>query len=82
MSCNAAGTETGLVELCNGRDLPVVQDTYIDHVWDNWQVVWRDVAILDENNVWVATYNLGTNDLQFPANRETLKDMLRTAAGE
>jgi hypothetical protein len=82
MSCNAAGTEGGLVDLCTGRDLPVAQDTYPDHVWDDWQVVYRDVTILDEDNVQVATYNLTSNDLQVPANRETLKDMLRTAAGE
>jgi len=82
MSCNAAGTETGLVELCDGGDVPVVQDTYVDHVWDDWQVEWRDVAILDEDNIQVATYNLSTYDLQIPANYQTLKDMLKTAAGE
>ena len=82
MSCNAAGTEPGLVELCDGGDLPVVQDTYVDHVWDDWQVQWRDVAILDEDNVQVATYNLTTYDLEIAANYQTLKDMLKTAAGE
>ncbi|MHC4224458.1 MAG: hypothetical protein ACYSX0_12930 [Planctomycetota bacterium] len=82
MSCNAWGTETGLVDLCDGGDLPVVQDTVAAHVWDDWQVQWRDVAILDEDNIWVATYNLTTYDLKTPANYQTLKDMLKTAAGE
>lgn len=45
-------------------------------VWDSWQITYRDVVILDGNNVPVAVFNLTSNDLQNSANYQALKDLL------
>ncbi|MHC5052055.1 MAG: hypothetical protein ACYTGK_15760, partial [Planctomycetota bacterium] len=51
---NQIGAEGGIDAMCNGRDIPLVQDTSGDHVWAQWQVRYRDVFILDEENRTVA----------------------------
>ena len=65
-----------------GREIPLVQDTPADGVWASWGIAFRDVAILDADNVQVATFNLTTFDLQIQANYDALKDLLKTTAGE
>ena len=50
--------------------------------YDSWLVTWRDVIILDGDNVQVGVYNLTTNPLGAPpnANYDALKQLLITAA--
>jgi Ca2+-binding EF-hand superfamily protein len=51
-------------------------------IWLNaWDFAYRDVVILDENNEYVAAYNLTNNDLANPINYATLEQML-VDAGE
>jgi hypothetical protein len=76
------GAEGGNPEMCNGRDLPWTQDTAAENVWVDWQVNYRDVVVLDADNVPVAVYNLTTHDLNDPANYAELKQILKDAAGE
>ena len=47
-----------------------------DGVWDAWAVTYRDVIILDSNNVQVDVYNLTDNDLAEPDNYATLERKL------
>ncbi|HEX5135580.1 MAG TPA: hypothetical protein VFY93_01280 [Planctomycetota bacterium] len=68
--------------MTTGRDLPWTQDTATQHVWTQWRVTYRDVIILDTNNVPVGVLNLTTHDLANPVNYALLKAMLKAAAGE
>jgi hypothetical protein len=45
-------------------------------------VVYRDVIILDANNVPVGVFNLTSHNLADPIHYATLKAMLKAAAGE
>ena len=82
MGINQVNAEAGNDRMSDGRDLPWLQDTYLDDVWTEWQVTFRDVVVLDENNIPVAAYNLTVHDLSDPANYAELKRILKTAAGE
>ena len=48
----------------NDINLPLLQDTEEQDVWvTGWAVTYRDVVILDSNNVLVGVFNLTTNNL-------------------
>ena len=49
-------------------------------MWTQWRVVYRDVIILDGDNVPVETYNLTTYSLADSANYEALKAILIAVA--
>ena len=49
-------------------------------MWDTWAPGYRDVMILDADNVHVDTYNLTTYDLSDPANYDALLQRLVDAA--
>ena len=76
---NSAGSESGNAETCAGRVIPWLQDTPDEHVWAQWRIEYRDVIILDKDNMEVGVYNLTANDLAVPANYDALKNMLRAA---
>ena len=80
LGINAVGAESGNDVMCDGRDLPWLQDTAGEQVWQSWNVTYRDVVILNPQNERVAVYNLTTHDLATPANYDTLKSMLRDLA--
>jgi hypothetical protein len=67
--------------MCSGRDLPWLQETEADDVWGDWGVTYRDVIILNAENIPVDVYNLTIHDLSVEANREELKQKLRAAGG-
>ena len=60
--------------------LPWLQDTLQDAVWSRWDVVWRDVRILDSQNRLRAVFNLTQFDLSVPANYATLRQVFLAAA--
>lgn len=63
-----------------GRTLPWLQDTAAEDVWKRWEVVYRDVRILDSENRVRAVYNLTEHDLAQAANRAALKQLFLEAA--
>ena len=73
---NEAGYESGNASITLGRDLPWLQDTTTVNAWGLWQVNYRDVVIVDPNNVYVDTFNLTTNPISDPAQYDTLKQLL------
>lgn len=83
---NEFGQETGNPSMTEGRDLPWLQDVDanedgLSDVWhDSWDVVFRDVVILNGNNERVGTYNLTVNDLADAEDFETLRQMFVDAA--
>lgn len=78
---NAIGLESGNNNITAGRDLPWLQDVGGEDVWNTWGVGYRDVWVLDENNVLYGIYNLTANDLGQPANFEAMRAMFYEAAG-
>jgi hypothetical protein len=80
LGVNAPGLESGNSGICNGRDIPWLQDTVADSVWTHWQVTWRDVVILNPVNEVVDVYNLTTRDLADSTHYAELKDLIRSAA--
>jgi hypothetical protein len=78
LGCNSSGSESNNAAACDGKDIPWLQDTPEEHVWSQWQVTYRDVWILDENNIPVAIYNLTENDLNDNANYAHLKALIQS----
>lgn len=60
-------------------DLPILQDTTLVDAWALWDVTYRDVVLLDEDNHYVGTYNLTTHSLADPVNYQELHDLIEDA---
>jgi hypothetical protein len=58
----------------------MLQDTANADVWSSWDVVWRDVRILDRENNLQDVYNLTQNSLGVPANYTTMQNMFLDVA--
>jgi len=83
LGMNEAGEESGNAAMCNGRDLPWLQDVADSaEVWTSWNVVYRDVVILDRENQHFRSFNLSAHPLEITANYESLKQLLRDAVAE
>jgi hypothetical protein len=77
---NAIGHDGGLASLEAVTDLPIVQDTTAEDVWNDWGATWRDVYILDADNGEYLVYNLTTYNLATAANYAQLYDYFVDAA--
>ena len=77
---NQIGYGAGNEAICTGRDIPWLQDVPGTDVWTSWSVTYRDVIILDTDNVKVGTFNVTVNDLAISENYNTLQQMLVDAA--
>ncbi len=76
---NQVGREAANETVCNGRDLPWLQETADQDVWGDWAVIYRDVIILDPQNEVFAVYNLTVNNLADADKRAELKALLLAA---
>ena len=77
---NAAGLESGNAVTCQGRTTPWLQDTAAAQVYQKWEVTYRDVIIVNQDNEAVAAYNLTSHNLAVQANYDELKALLQQAA--
>jgi hypothetical protein len=59
-----------------GRSLPWLREVRADSVWHSWDVNYRDVVILDAENVPVGVFNLSRHNLGNQVEYDTLKDLL------
>ena len=82
LAVNERGYESGNDAASQESDLPLLQDTAEEGVWDAYDAVYRDVQILDADNAHVGTFNLTDNSLSDEANYEALKEMLIDAASQ
>lgn len=81
LGVNGAGLEGSNANACRGKDLPWLQETSVQMVWSSWQVNYRDVIIVNENNEYLSTYNLTDRDLGNADNFNQLKTILTGYAG-
>ena len=81
LGVNGMGLESGNPAACNGKDIPWLQETAAEPCWTTWGVTYRDVIILDGDNVVIGVYNLTDHDLSLPTNKAELKALLQSAAG-
>ncbi len=77
---NEVGHESGNASICAGRDLPWLQDVEAQDVWGVWAPTYRDVIVLDGNNVVFGVFNLTSNSLAIPANYDALRQLFLDAA--
>ena len=82
LGVNEGGYESGNDGMRTGRVLPLLQDTASENAWADWDVEYRDVILLDSENVRVGTFNLTDHDLSDPANYAALKALLADLAGQ
>ena len=80
LAINEDGFDSGLDTMSGEGDLPLLQDTDEASVWDDWDVTFRDVVILNSDNEQVGVFNLTTHNLSDAANYEELKALLIAAA--
>jgi hypothetical protein len=81
LGVNQRGLEAGNARMCDGRDLPWLQEASDQDVWGDWQVTYRDVVILDAENQRAAVYNLTVHDLNVAANYDSLESLILQIAG-
>ena len=72
---------TGNVLNCEGRDIPWLQESQTTNAQTSWEAEYRDVVVLDADNIPVAVYNLTAHNLSDPANYDELKALLLSHAG-
>lgn len=78
---NEAGHELANADMCEGRELPWLQDTSEANWWGEWDVVYRDVIVVGRDGVPTGeVVNLTDNDLGDPDVYVELKSMLLAAA--
>lgn len=80
LGVNGIGLEVGNPTVTAGRTLPWLQDVPEQNVWVSWNVVWRDVWILDVNNAPITVFNLTEHNLADPVEYAALKTILEDAA--
>ena len=80
LAVNESGFDSGLGIMSGLGDLPLLQDTDEETVWDDWDVTFRDVVILNSDNEQVGVFNLTTHSLAVSDNYEELKALLIATA--
>ena len=73
---NDIGYESGNDSMSAMGDLPWVQATVDQPVWSDWSAGFRDIVILDTDNVEIDRFNVTANDLSNPDNYAALRDLL------
>ncbi len=82
LGINEEGQESSNDVITADSDLPWLQDVdanqnNISDVWyDQWQVTYRDVWVVDEDNEFAGVFNLTGNDLANPVNYNALRQMV------
>ncbi len=80
LGVNDVAYSSGNSTITANRNLPWLQNTAGEDVWNLWGVTYRDVWVVDENNVVVGIYNVTGNNLGVTANYNALKNLFLGAA--
>ena len=68
--------------ICEGRDLPWLQDTEEADWWGSWGITYRDVVILNRDGNEEAVFNLTEHNLGTPNEYAAFKTLLLDVAGQ
>jgi hypothetical protein len=68
--------------MCEGRDIPWLQDTEEANWWGSWGIIWRDVVILDRDGNKVDVVNLTDHNLEDTEEYAAFKALLLDVAGQ
>lgn len=82
LGVNEVGQEYGNAAVCVGREIPWLQEVSASPIWGPWEVAYRDVVILDEQNEVAGVFNLTTYNLDYPGNYAGLRNLLIEIADE
>jgi len=80
LAINKTGSSSGVSSFSEDMDLPMVQDSAELGVWEEWDATWRDVHVVDRDNVHVGTFNLTGHSLAEEEHYSTVLEMLSSAA--
>jgi len=76
LGVNEVGFEGGNEGMCDGRDLPWLQDTAAADWWGVWAPTYRDVIILDGDGELAGVFNLTDKPITVDDNYVELKQLL------
>lgn len=82
LGLNETGQESGNSAIVVDNTIPWLQDTAAQDVWSDWDVTYRDVIVLDDENKVAGVFNLTDHDLSNPAEYNALKAMLVGVANQ
>ena len=68
--------------MCEGRDIPWLQDTEEANWWGSWGITWRDVVVLDRDGNEVDVVNLTDHNLEDTEEYAAFKALLLDVAGQ
>ncbi len=81
LGVNFAGLEAKNEQICDGRDIPWLQDTESANWWGRWQAEWRDLIVVDgAGEATGDLVNLTHHDLANEDEYVAVKTMLLDAA--
>ncbi|MHC4938568.1 MAG: hypothetical protein ACYTHK_06335 [Planctomycetota bacterium] len=78
LGINQVGASAGNADNCNGNDIPWLQEDGYEKAQEKWGARYRDVVILDADNIPVAVYNLTDHNLQDAPSYDELKALLQS----
>ena len=82
LGINEIGEESGNDGMCEGREIPWLQETQEHPCWGPWGVTYRDVVICDPDNERAAVYNVTVHNLSVGANYDSLKSLIMQIANQ
>ena len=80
LGVNLVGYEAGNAAICQGRDLPWLQDTAEQNATGKWSALAFHLIILDAQNQFLADADLSAKSLATQLNYDELKAQLVAAA--
>lgn len=81
LGVNEMGHESRNSSITEGRDLPWLQDTDAEGVWESWKPTYRDVIVLGPEGDEVGVFNLTDQDLGDEFHYDALLQLFVDASG-
>jgi hypothetical protein len=79
LAINEVGHDSGIDDAVAGNSIPLLADTPEANAWGTWDADWRDLVIVDEDNLQTDRISLTDFDLEEIATYEAVKAMLLEA---
>jgi len=76
---NEAGKESGNDSITDGRDIAWLQDTPSQDAWGRWNVIYRDIIVLDAEGTVTGIVNVTDNSLENDSTEDSLRELIDAA---